>query len=86
MGFIDGSHKSTKFQTTAGIGGIILDKYKRAVFVFTGPTKAKSPIEAEWLALDFILDAFAKSAFRDKSLILYSDCSKLVYKYLEALI
>ena len=83
VGFIDGSHKARSGQILSGMGGVILDSEKNTIFIFSGPVSSDSALEAEWQALKFTVQAFGKSPYKDRSLIIYSDCSRLVCKYLE---
>ena len=64
---------------------MILDKEKRTVFLSSGPVMANSPLKSEWLGLELILEVFAKSSLKARWLIIYSDCSNLICKYLQVI-
>lgn len=83
IGFLDGSWKLKQGGNLAGIGGYILKKNGDVIFSFSGPCCACDAFQAEWNALSFILSSFAESAWADRSLILYTDCGRLVYKFLK---
>ena len=55
IGFIDGLLKSKNGQGNAGIGGFIQKQNGNAIFTFSGPCNANSPVEVEWCALCFLI-------------------------------
>lgn len=82
-GFIDGSLKSKNGQGNAGIGGFIQKQNGNAIFTFSGPCNANSPVEVEWCALCFLIKKFAQLVWADKSLLVYVDCKPLINRFLE---
>ena len=83
IGFIDGSHKQMLGLIKAGIGGVLHNINKDAIFTFSGHFTADSPSDVEWGALCFLLNNFVKSKWANKSLIIYVDCKPLVVRFLE---
>lgn len=83
IGFLDGSWKLKQENIQAGIGGYIQKKNEDVIFSFSGPCCANYAFQTEWNALSHMLSNFANSKWADRSLLLYTDCGKLVCKILE---
>lgn len=66
-----------------GMGGIIYYKKNEAIFSFSGPSSADSPFQSEWLALQFLVNAFCKSTRKEHSITVFSDCKEFVQKVRE---
>ena len=83
VGFVDGSFKSKNGLVKSGIGGVIYRKNGDCIFYFSGPSKVSNSFDAEWSALDFMVKSFASSVWNKRNLVIYSDCKKLICKYLD---
>lgn len=79
MGFIDGSlAQAQDGSLKAEIGGFLLDKNKEIIFLFSGPSSAKSPMEAEVHALHFLIQKIINSDLTDTHILIASDSLELV--------
>ncbi|XP_017245737.2 uncharacterized protein LOC108217416 [Daucus carota subsp. sativus] len=84
IGFVDGSWKNKQGQSLAGIGGFIQKKNGDCIFTFAGPCGANGALEAEWLALTYLIQNFLTSKWASKSLIIYTDCSAVIHKFMDS--
>lgn len=82
-GFIDGSWKAHANSFQAGIGGFIQDKKGNIIFTFSGPIAASNPFEAEWKALEYMVQSFLNSPWRHVSLVIHTDSRNVICKFLE---
>lgn len=79
MGFIDGAWKcGNDKRIQAGIGGYLKDKQGNLLFLFSGPSTAKSAFDCELDAMIFLVRNIFKSPWRLSKCVLYTDSVELV--------
>lgn len=61
IGFIDGAWKKTANGNVGGMGGLIQGQNENVIFTFSGPVICNCSYEAEWSALEFMLNSYAVS-------------------------
>lgn len=86
VGFFDGSCQRKGNFIKAGMEGIIFNKANETIFSFSGPASVDTPLEAEWQAFKYLVEAFAKSEWKGHHLIIFSDCLEVVHKVPEILV
>lgn len=74
VGFCDGSwSKDMQGIQKSGIGGIVF-KQNKPVFIFSGPTTARSPLESEFQACLFLIGELRASNRSDSNIAICTDC------------
>ncbi|XP_017233302.1 uncharacterized protein LOC108207364 [Daucus carota subsp. sativus] len=79
--FTDGSWKFNGSIHSAGIGGYIEDTNQSLIFIFSGPSKAASPKEAEREAIIFAYKSFISQRSIQGRLQIITDCLTLVDEF-----
>ena len=78
LALTDGSWKLINNNCLAGMGGCIMDRDQNLVFIFSGPSKALSPKEAEREAILFVFKCFISQRVIQGRLQIKTDCASLV--------
>ena len=77
IGLVDGANQNS-ISSSAGMGGYILDKHNKVVFIFSGPINSTSGIDSKLEALFYLLKAFYNSEWRNTKMAVLVDSLNLV--------
>lgn len=83
IAYTDGSWSVCNQVPKSGVGGCILEKEGNILFIFSGPSSANSPREAEREAILFVYNAFASQRIIQGRLQINTDCIFLVEEFLK---
>ncbi|KAK1352385.1 hypothetical protein POM88_053324 [Heracleum sosnowskyi] len=76
-GYSDGAFKVLNNGVVkAGIGGFLKDKHQNLVYIFSGPTEALSPLQAEIKAFYCLIKAVEDSQWKEKNILFHVDVRK----------
>lgn len=79
LGFIDGAYKLlNNNNSSSGIGGFLMNKSSKVIFLFANPTQCSNAQDAEFQALVFLLKAVQSSSYSHKTLTIFSDSTNLI--------
>lgn len=77
--FVDGSWATSGGMIKSGVGGYIKTKNNNRQFIFSGPTRALTPLQAETNALLVVLREIHSNISRDNRVVVYTDAHNLYH-------
>lgn len=79
IGFVDAAwKKDNQGNLKAGIGGFLMAKSGKVLFLFSGPSQKNSSYEAEWEAVEFMLKNILRKGLEKSHIALFSDSKGMV--------